>query len=127
MITNKVLLIATGVLIWILGVSFFITSYQFPIIENQDQQANIFLAFGIIPSSCFGTYLFYTKGVMKPNHLALSYVIIVVILDILITVPVFIIPNGGNYSEFFSDPVFYTIAIELYFIVYYYAQHLTQK
>ena len=27
------------------------------------------------------------------------------LLDLIITVPVFTIPNGGNYSEFFGDPI----------------------
>jgi hypothetical protein len=39
------------------------------------------------------------------------------ILDACITVPVFIIPNGGDYLSFFGDPGFWLIAVEYISIV----------
>jgi len=54
---------------------------------------------------------------MRPPSLAITFIIIATILDAFITVPVFIIPNGGSYSEFFGDPMFYILVVEFYFIV----------
>lgn len=127
MINNKLLSIVCAILVWILGVSFYLVSFYVHILENPEQQANIVLALVIIPSACFGTYLFYKNGFIKPSALALTFVIVAITLDTLITVPVFVIPNGGSYSEFFGDPMFYTIVVEFYFIVLYYGNHLTKK
>ena len=127
MISNRSLSIACAILIWILGVTFYLISFYVPILENPERQANIVLVLGIIPSACLGTYLFYKKGEMKPANLALTFIIIATILDALITVPVFIIPAGGSHSGFFADPMFYIIVVEFYFIVFYFGTHLTQK
>ena len=124
---NRIISILCTILVWALGVSFYLASFYTPILENPELQANIVLVIGIIPSSILGTYLFYRKGEMKPVILALIFVIIAVLLDALITVPVFIIHAGGNYSEFFSDHMFYIILVEFYFIVLYFGKYLTQK
>ncbi len=115
-----------GVLVWILGVSFYLLSFQISVLENPELQSNIILVFGIIPSSILGTYLFYKKIYMRPPSLAITFIIIATILDAFITVPVFIIPNGGSYSEFFGDPMFYILVVEFYFIVMYFGNHLTK-
>ena len=127
MIRKNLFSIVCGRFVWILGVSFYLLSFYVPILENPDLQYNIVLALGIIPSACLGTYLFYLKSYMKPSKLGLTFVIVATFLDLIITVPVFIIPNGGNYSEFFGDPMFYTIVVEFYFIVFYYGNHLTNE
>jgi len=127
MINKNLFSIACANLVWVLGVGFYLLSFYLPIIENPNIQSNIALAIGIIPSACLGTYLFYKKSYIKPSTLALIFVIMATLLDALITVPVFIIPNEGSYSEFFGDPVFYIIAVEFYFIVLYFGTHLTQK
>jgi uncharacterized RDD family membrane protein YckC len=64
---------------------------------------------------------------MKPSSLALIFIVVAIILDVLITVPVFIIPNEGSYSKFFGDPIFYTIVVEFYFTVLYFGNYLTKK
>lgn len=127
MMTNRLLSIACAMLVWGLGVSFYLTSFYIPMLDNLERQANIVLALAIIPSACLGTYLFYKKGRMKPTALALTFVITAVILDALITVPLFVIPEGGSYSAFFTDPMFYTITVEFYFIVMYFGKHLTES
>lgn len=127
MISKTLFSIVCAILVWILGVSFYLLSFYVPILENPELQSNIVLVIAIIPSACLGTYLFYKKGYIKPSALALTFVIVATILDALITVPVFVIPNGGSYSEFFGDPMFYTIVVELYFIVLYYGNHLTKN
>lgn len=127
MIRKNLFSLICGILVWTLGVSFYLLSFYVPILENSELQSNIVLALGIIPSACLGTYLFYTKSQLKPSILGLTFVIVATLLDVIITVPVFIIPNGGSYSEFFGDPMFYTIIVEFYFIVLYYGNHLTSK
>jgi len=127
MISEKIVSILCAILVWILGVGFYLLSFYVPILENPEQQSNIVLVIAIIPSACLGTYLFYKKSYMKPSALALTFIIVATILDGLITVPAFIIPNGGSYSEFFGDPMFYTIIVEFYFIVLYFGNHLTNK
>lgn len=114
-------------LIWVLGVSFYLLSFYVSILENLELQSNIILALGIIPSACLGTYLFYAKSYIKPSALAFTFVIVATLLDVIITVPVFIIPNGGSYSDFFGDPMFYIIVVEFYFFVNYFGNHLTNK
>lgn len=127
MIANRLFSIALGAFVWTLGVSFFLLSFNFPILDNIELQSNIALVLGIIPSACLGTYLFYIYGRMKPSVLALTFVLIAALLDILITVPVFIIPAGGSYSDFFGDPMFYIIVVEFYFIVQYFGTYLLKK
>jgi len=126
MIRENLYPIVYGVLVWILGASFYLLSYYVPILENTEQQSNIVMALAIIPSACLGTYLFYKKSYIKPSSLALTFILVATILDALITVPVFIIPNGGSFSAFFGDPMFYTIVVEFYFIVLYYGNYLTK-
>ena len=127
MISKNLFSIVCGIFVWILGVSFYILSFYVPILENPELQSNVVLVLGIVPSACLGTYLFYTKSYIKPSALGLTFVIVATLLDVIITVPVFIIPNGGSYSEFFGDPMFYTIVVEFYFIVFYFGNHLTNK
>lgn len=124
---NRSLSIIYGILVWVIGVSFYLTSFYIQIIENPDLQANIVLVLGILPSTYLGTYLFYKNGMMKPSSLALTFMSIAAVLDVLITVPVFVIPTGGSYSDFFSNPMFYFIMVEFYFIVSFFGNHLTKN
>ena len=125
--SKKLYSIVCAMLVWLLGVSFYLLSFYVPVLENTELQSNITLALAIIPSSCLGTYLFYKKSYIKPTALAFTFVIMAIVLDVLITVPVFIIPNGGSYSDFFGDPMFYTLVVEFYFIVLYFGKYLTKK
>ncbi|MFK2820137.1 DUF5367 family protein [Flavobacteriaceae sp. LMIT009] len=127
MISKTLFSIVCGILVWILGLSLYLLSFYVPILDNPDLQSNIVLALGIIPCACLGTYCFYLKKYINPSALGLTFVVVATLLDLIITVPVFIIPNGGSYSEFFGDPMFYTIIVEFYFIVFYFGNYLTNK
>lgn len=127
MISKSLFSIISAILVWSLGVCSYLLSFYTPILDAPDLQANIVLALAIIPSACLGTYLFYKKQYLKPSLLALIFVLVITLLDACITVPVFLIPNGGGYSDFFGDPTFYAIAIELYVIVWFFGNHLTNK
>lgn len=127
MINKNLFSIVCAILIWVLGLCAYLLSFYIPVLENQDLQANIVLASALIPSACLGTYVFYKKSYLKPVALALVFIMVITILDACITVPVFIIPNGGSYPQFFGDPKFYAIALELYLIVLYFGNYLTNK
>jgi hypothetical protein len=127
MIRKHLFSIVCGMLVWGLGLSFYLLSFYIPILENPELQSNVVLALGIVPSACLGTYLFYTKRYIKPSALGLTFVIVAALLDVIITVPVFVISNGGSYLEFFGTPMFYMIMVEFYVIVFYFGNHLTHK
>lgn len=127
MTTDRFLSIACAILVWIIGVSFYLLSYYIPVLDDPERQANIVLAAGIIPSVCLGSYLFYKRGQMKASTLAVTFVLSAIFLDAMVTVPVFVIPSGGSYSAFFSDPIFYVIAVELFLVTYYFSRFLNQN
>jgi len=60
----------------------------------------------IIPIAFFCAWLYY-KGERESKRtngflVGLLFVVVGIILDLIITVPLFIIPAGGNYSTYFS-------------------------
>tara|TARA_R110001583_G_scaffold100925_1_gene247182 strand:+ start:822 stop:1223 length:402 start_codon:yes stop_codon:yes gene_type:complete len=105
--------ISTGVLIWIVGVSLYASSYYVQLLENAEQQANIWLSIVIIPVVWLGAKLYYGKN-NSANGLkvGLVFFIISAILDALITVPFTILPYGGSYNDFFIDFGFWFIGLE---------------
>ncbi len=106
-------LIATGILIWIIGVSLYASSYYVQLLKNAEQQANIWLSIVIIPVVWFGAKLYYGKGISTHGlKIGLIFFIISAIFDALITVPFTILPYGGSYSDFFIDFGFWFIGLE---------------
>ena len=102
-----------GITAYILGVSAFLGSFLVPVIPDPEVQANLVLAIAIIPAAMLGARFYYRQG-HKTNGFVLgaSMFTIAMILDALITVPVFIIPAGGNHISFFTDPGFWMIGME---------------
>lgn len=113
----------SSVVVYIIGITAFVGSYFVEILENADQQANYVLMMVIIPAALIGAHLYYRRG-YQTNGFVLGTVMFLgaMILDALITVPVFIIPNGGDYSSFFGDVGFWLIAIEYISVVAVYWQ-----
>ncbi|MGI9546420.1 MAG: DUF5367 family protein [Flavobacteriaceae bacterium] len=115
---DTIRVILAGILVWILGVCAFITSYTLPVLEDLELQSNIALAIAIIPAAWLGARVYYLKGNKTNGFLVgLFMVLVAVVLDALITVPFLIIPNGGGFSEFFTTASFWLIASEYYLIV----------
>lgn len=108
----------SALMIWVMGVSAFVGSYYMPLVDNADDQANWFLTIALIPAIILGVY-FYDKNSIRTNGLALgSYMfLLTMLLDALITVPLFIIPIGGNHLNFFGDPSFWFLGIEYLLLV----------
>ena len=112
-----------GLIVYLIGINFFICSYYLALLEDLELQSNIILAIVIIPAAILGTR-FYHHKVAKTNGLLLGITMfgIAVILDAIITVPFFIIPAGGNHYEFFTNPWFWYIALEYMLSVVIYSQ-----
>jgi hypothetical protein len=105
--------ISIGILIWIIGVCLYGSSYYIQLLENAEQQANIWLSIVIIPLVWFGARLYYGKDNGAHGFkVGLVFFIISGILDALITVPFTILPYGGTYSDFFIDLGFWFIGLE---------------
>ncbi|MEL6926225.1 MAG: DUF5367 family protein [Bacteroidota bacterium] len=113
----------SALIVYAIGVTSFVVSYFVPIMEDADLQANWVLSIMIIPAACLGAHLYYRKG-HYTNGFVLGAVMFLVamILDALITVPLLIIPHGGNHLDFFTDPGFWLIAIEYLSVVVAYWQ-----
>ena len=110
--TIKAILIGVG--IWVLAVSFYTASFQFQILEDLQQQANMVLFMAVMPLTWLGAHLYYkSKQKTQGYILGLIFFIIAGILDALITVPLFIIPNGGSHFQFYTDLGFWAIGLEM--------------
>lgn len=105
--------LSIGILIWIIGVNLYASSYYVPLLEDAEKQANIWLSIVVIPLVWLGAKLYYDKGIRTHGFkIGLIFFLISAILDALITVPFTILPYGGTYSDFFLDFGFWVIGLE---------------
>jgi hypothetical protein len=111
--------ITIGIFIWFLGASFYTASYLFPFLDDVELQANLTLAIAMIPNAWLGARLYY-KWQRNFNGLKLGLIVLVtaILMDALITVPLFILPEGGSYLGFFGVASFWLIAAEYLLVVY---------
>lgn len=115
--------ILIGIAIWVLAVSIYTLSFEFQILEDPNQQANMVLFTAVLPLVWLGSYIYYKKGSKTHGYfLGQVFLLVAAILDAIVTVPLFVIPNGGNHYTFFTDPGFWIIALELVgvAVLYYY-------
>lgn len=122
--------ILSGMFIWILGILFYSISYYVPIIESAESQANMVLFIVVIPLVWIASSFYYkedkkTHGILVGQTMLLT----AIILDALITVPLFVIPNGGNHYSFFTSIGFWIIALEFPIIasLYWYVRVYSKK
>jgi len=115
----------SALIVWTIGVTAFVASYLIPLMDNPDVQANWVLVGTLIPATALGANFYFRKG-FRTNGLKLgAYMFgVTILLDALITVPVFIIPEGGNHATFFGDPVFWLIGLEYIGLIAMYSQLL---
>ncbi|MEX0288764.1 MAG: DUF5367 family protein [Flavobacteriaceae bacterium] len=110
--------LVSAVIVWALGVSTFVASYFVPVLSDPDLQANWVLSLALIPSASLGAHIYYRKGHNTNGFvLGVSMFLVAILLDALITVPVLIMPYGGNHLSFFTDPGFWLIAVEYISVV----------
>lgn len=101
-----------SIIIWVLGVSAYIGSSFIILLEDPTLQANLVLLIALIPSAMIGANFYFRKATAA-NGWKLGMVMFgfTILFDAAITVPVFIIPEGGSYITFFTDPGFWLIGV----------------
>ena len=120
--------ILIGIIIWILGVSVYTISFYLPLLENEELQANLILFIAVIPLVWNGSALYYKKD--KETHgiwIGLMFLAVSAFFDALITVPVFMKPNGVSHFEFFTDLGFWGIAMVFISVVVMYYRLKVRK
>ncbi|MEM1321909.1 MAG: DUF5367 family protein [Bacteroidota bacterium] len=96
-----------------LGVSAFLGSFFVPLMSDPEVQANLVLAIAIVPAALLGARFYYRKGHSTSGFvLGAAMFFVTMILDALITVPLFVLPAGGDHLSFFTDPGFWFIGLE---------------
>ncbi len=107
-----------SMMVYLMGILAFLGSYSLSVLPDPDVQANWTLCLALIPAALIGAHFYYRKGAQTNGLvLGLSMFLGAMVLDAIITVPLFIIPNGGNHITFFTDPGFWMIAVEYVMIV----------
>ena len=110
---------------WIIAVLFYSLSYNVPFLEDANTQANVVLFVVVMPLVWFASAYYYKKGNKTHGYLVGQTMLLTgVALDVLITVPVFEIPNGGSHYSFFTSLGFWIIAFEFLSVavLYWYAR-----
>lgn len=109
---TRAIIIAVG--IWVLGVTAYSLSYDFPMLNDPDLQSNLVLAIVLIPLAILGSKLYYKKpsADVKPFKVAVMMFLTLASLDALFTVPFLMKPVGLSYADFFLDYSFWLIALE---------------
>lgn len=103
----------SAIVIWAFGVAVFVTSYYIPLMDDLDAQANWVLSVALIPAAILGARIYYQKGYNTNGFVLGTFMFLVaMVLDVCITVPLFIFPIGGNHFTFFGNPSFWFIGIE---------------
>jgi hypothetical protein len=103
----------SALIVYVIGVSAFVGSYFFPVMADADLQANWVLSIVLIPAATLGAHIYYRKGHQTNGFvLGIAMFLVAMVLDAIITVPFLIIPNGGSYVSFYTDPGFWLIAVE---------------
>ena len=120
--------VISAIIIQVIGVTAFVCSYFVPVLPNPDAQANWVLSLAIIPAAILGAHLYYRKGHQTSGLLlGLFMFLMAAVLDALLTVPLLVVPNGGSYAAFYSDPHFWLIAVEYVGVVAAYRHFLKMK
>ncbi len=121
--------IGIGVAIWALGVSAYTLSFFIPVLDNPEQQANTVLFIVVLPLVWFGSKWYYNKERNTHGYwVGQTFFLTAAALDALITVPLLVLPNGGSYYAFFTDPGFWIIGLEFMAtaVLYWYSKVYTK-
>ena len=105
--------ILLGIAIWMIAILFYLLSYYLPILENAETQANVVLFIVVMPLVWLGCSFYYKKDSKTHGYkVGQTMLLTAVALDALITIPFFVIPNGGSHYSFFTSLGFWIIAFE---------------
>ena len=126
--------ILLGIAIWVIGILFYSISFYVPILENAETQANLALFIVVMPLVWLECSFYYKKDYKTHGYkVGQTMLLTAVALDALITVPFFVIPDGGNHYSFFTSLGFWIIAFEflavaiLYWYTGIYPNNITSK
>ena len=114
-----------GMAIWVIAILFYSISYYFPVLENVETQANLVLFVLVPPLVWLGCTFYYKKDNQTHGYLVgQTMLLTAAALDVFITVPFFVIPEGGSHYSFFTSIGFWIIAAEflLVAVLYWYAR-----
>ncbi|WP_109831808.1 DUF5367 family protein [Reichenbachiella versicolor] len=116
---NYIRAVIIAIIVWILGVALYTIGLTIDLMANKELQGNIVVALAILPLSMCGAKVYYRNGSLA-NGLVLGVLMFIVtaFLDGLVTVPFFIIPEGGSYSSFYGDVGFWLIGMEYVGVVW---------
>ena len=122
--------ILLGIAIWMISILFYSISYTIPLLEDPDNQANVVLFIVVMPLVWFASSFYYKKD--NKTHgfkVGQTMLLTAVALDAIITVPLFVIPNGGSHYTFFTSAGFWIIAFEFLLVasLYWYARVYPQR
>lgn len=126
--------ILLGIAIWIIGILFYSISFYIPMFEDAETQANLVLFIVVMPLVWRACSFYYKKDNKTHGYkVGQTMLLTAVALDALITVPIFVIPYGGNHYSFFTSLGFWIIAFEflavavLYWYTRVYPLNITTK
>jgi len=113
--------IVSAIITWALIFAVFTIMSFIPTVKDSELQQNMLLWIFLIPITLLGLRFYYKKGASTNGLLiGLFIVVISLILDALITVPLVIIPKGGNYFDFYTSPFLLITIIEIVIISFLY-------
>nr|WP_223826610.1 DUF5367 family protein [Flagellimonas sp. S3867] len=102
--------------------------------EDLEKQANIVLFIAVMPLVWLGCHYYYKKD--KTTHgfkVGQIMLLTSAALDAIITVPAFVLPNGGSHFSFFTSAGFWVIAFEfivvavLYWYIKVFSKHTKKQ
>ncbi len=108
--------LSIGALVWVLiFIEIFITMIGLKLSETAVWVAHYFV---LIPIAILCSWLYYkSKDSVNGFVLGIVFLIVGIVLDMIVTVPLFIIPQGGNYGTYFSNMFMLSGFLELIVLV----------
>lgn len=120
--------VLSGVMIWLQIFTLFTAISFIPVLKESSYIQSIVIFAIVIPIVISGVWFYYRKEKSaKALHLALIIILTSLVLDAIITVPFIIIPEGGNYLSFFTDPNLLLLALEIVMISFAYYKFQIRK
>lgn len=111
-------LFVSAAIVWLLELVVYLGSYAVSTSLSPALQANIALCIAAPLFIWLAAIYYYSSGLRTVGFMAgIGIFVIAGSFDAIITVPVFILPEGGTYEEFFTDPWFWVIGIEFVSVV----------
>ncbi|MEJ1237211.1 DUF5367 family protein [Chryseolinea sp. T2] len=109
---NVVRAVIAGATVWLLVISTFTVLAYLPMVGESSLAQSVIVICLMAVFSSAGAWIYY-KDVSTDHgsRVGLLASATALLLDVLITVPFFEIPNGGGYVSFFTSPVLWTLVI----------------